>query len=165
MTAKYGAKRWYPPALAYEALIQRAQLEVADSETFSVTMDDMSGKTPNDSEYKENLTKHHEQLKQTGCNFFPMQFPSLVGRLKFVNSRDSNIVQAADLVAYNVFRQFREHGEKWEDQTLDTLPTYRWFAHIASKFCCDPNGRIQGYGIVKLPLYERVLWTVVKAAP
>jgi hypothetical protein len=160
MTQDYGDARWYTPAAAYEAVVQRAQNELGPPGfRFSVVIDDMTGKTPNASTYSSNLTRHHEQLKKTGCNFFPLRMTALTGRLKFVNSRDSNLIQVADLVAYNVFRQFRDYGEEWETSGLGELPTYDWFRRIAPKFRRGPNGRIQGYGVVKFPLRNRVPWT------
>lgn len=160
MTEEYGKARWYPPAAAYECLIQRMQNELGPSGLkFRVVIDDMSGKTPAENDYKENLKRHHAQLQRSGCNFVPMKVDALVGNPKFVNSRDSNLVQVADLIAYNVFRQFREHGEDWEDKGLEQLPSYDWFRRIAPKFRRGANNRIQGYGVIKFPLRVRVPWT------
>jgi hypothetical protein len=72
----------------------------------------------------------------------------------------ANLVQVADIVAYNVMRQFRDHGEEWETRSLLSLPTYDWFRRICGKFRQGPDGRIQGYGVVKLPLLDRVAWSV-----
>lgn len=168
MTEDYGAAgRWYPPAVAYEFVVQRAQNELSSTPTsrFSTVMDDMSGKTPNDSEYADNLRRHHEQLKKTGSNFIPLRIGALVGRIKFMNSRDSHLIQLADLVAYNVFRQFRDYGEQWEDEGLVRLPAYDWFRKIAQKFRRDETGRIQGYGVVKAPMRKRVPWTAGALSP
>ena len=161
LTEDYQERRWYPPAAAYECVVQRVQNELGPTgRRFRVVMDDTSGKTPKSTNYADNLRKHHEQLKRTGCNFFSMRFDALVGELKLVDSKDSNLVQVADLVAYNVFRQFRDYGEEWETAGLSQLPTYDWFARMAGKFRRGPNGRIQGYGVVKFPLRNRVQWGV-----
>lgn len=160
MVEKYGKDKWYTPAVAYEALVQRMQNALGpEGLEFRVIIDDMTRKTPNASAYRENLKRHHAQLKRSGCNFVRMRVDSLVGDLRFVNSRDSNAVQVADLVSYNVFRQFREYGEEWEDVGLAQLPSYDWFRRMAPKFRRGPNNRIQGYGVVKFPLRARVPWT------
>ena len=40
------------------------------------------------------------------------------------------------------------------------LPLYEHFARIAGKFYRGSNGRIQGFGVVKFPLRNRVKWIV-----
>jgi hypothetical protein len=159
MVEDYQKTKWYTPAVAYEAIVQRLQNELGPRrQTFGVVIDDMTGKTPNHSEYRENLKRHHRQLQRTGGNFVSMPMDALTGDLRFVNSRDSNLVQVSDLIAYNVFRQFRDFGEEWEDLGLTQLPSYDWFRRIAPKFRCGPDGRIQGFGVIKFPLRVRVPW-------
>jgi hypothetical protein len=160
MRDKYGENAWYPPAIAYEALLQRAQNALQGTGEFSVVIDDMTGKTPAQNDYKENLKRQHARLKQRGSSLIQgFAFDALAGRPKFVSS-ESNLVQVADIVAYNVMRQFRDHGEEWETRGLTNLPTYDWFRRICGKFRQGPNGRIQGYGVVKLPLIDRVTWSL-----
>ena len=152
---------WYPPAVAYELLVQRAQLELEGSGSFSVEIDNMSGKTPNNNPYDRNLMRQHALLQQYGSTLRKgMRLDGLAGRLVFVDSARSELVQVADLVAYNVFRQFREHGEEWEEEGLKKLPTYAYFRRLSEKFRSGPGGRIQGYGVVKMPLRTRVRWGV-----
>src|SRR4030095_16884974 len=85
-------------------------------------------------------------------------FTALRGDIRFVNSAQSELIQVADVAAYNVFRQFKDHGEAWEQRDLGTLPTYAYFARLLKKFRADRNGRIQGYGVVKMPRRGRVPW-------
>ena len=70
------------------------------------------------------------------------------------------MLQVADVVAYNVYRQFRQYGEEWERQGLSILPAYDWFLRIAEKFRRGPDGRIQGFGVGKIPLRTRVHWRI-----
>jgi len=82
----------------------------------------MTGATPKGNQYRTNLRRHHAQLKQTGSYLYRgIRFPHLRD-LRFVDSKRSELVQVADLVAYNVYRQFRDHGEAWEQVGLQTLP-------------------------------------------
>lgn len=163
MREKYGDSAWYPPAAAYEVVLQRAQMDLGEKSPLSdwaVVVDDMTGATPFGNQYRINLKRHHRQLKKTGSVLWPgYSFPNLQ-ELVFVDSGNSHLTQAADIVAYNVFRQFREYGEEWEDEGLARLPTYDWFARIARKFRRDGTGRIQGFGVVKVPLLRRVRWRV-----
>jgi hypothetical protein len=159
MVEQYGESAWYPPAVAYEGIIQRADSHCRDlNATFSVTMDDTTGKTPKRNEYKSNLERQHAQIKKTGSRLLNKPIKTLEGRLRFVDSATHHLIQIADLVSYNVMRQFRDHGEDWESPKDSKLPTYDWFAKLLPRFRQGPRGRIQGYGVVKIPLKRRVTW-------
>ena len=159
---------WYAPAIAYDLLMQRVVQELRQPGCISVIVDDMTGKTPKGNEYKVNLRRHHNQLRQRGSNLRRgLSFAPLAGELRFINSAYSHQIQVADLVAYNVYRQFVDHGEAWETPSGRDLPTYEWFNRLGAKFRKGQNGRVQGYGIAKFPLRKRVPWAYVddKAAP
>lgn len=151
------ASPWYAPAAAYEALLQRVVQEVRPPDTVSVFVDDMTGATPLGTQYKANLRKHHDQLRRRGSTLVRKLDFSPLGDLRFVDSAHSHPVQVADIVAYNVYRQFLEHGEAWE-QAQKTLPVYDWFLRLGGKFRRGPDNRVQGYGVVKFPLLNRVPW-------
>lgn len=160
MQEDYPPSRWYAPAVAYEILLQRVENELCGKGRVSVVIDDMTGKTPKGNEYKGNLKRHHMQLIQRGSTLKKgFKFTCLAG-LKFVSSQVSNLVQVADVVSYNVFRQFQDHGEAWEELGRISLPAYPYFARILTKFRQGPDGRIQGFGVVKFPLRLRVKWRV-----
>lgn len=152
---------WYAPAVAYEILLQRIESEMKGKGIVTISVDDMTGATPKGNQYKDNLKKHHERLKRTGSKLLSnIEFEWIKGRLKFINSSHSHLVQVADIAAYNVYRQFTDHGEKWEERGLETLPTYDHFVRLAEKFRTGPKKRVQGYGVVKFPLKERVPWSI-----
>ena len=68
----------------------------------------------------------------------------------------------ADLIAYAVYRQFVDHGPEWEQDT-NSLPLYEYLRRVAHRFR-QQGRRIQGYGIVKMPLKKRVKWAVKRKA-
>ena len=156
--ARYGSKAWYPPAIAYELLMQRAVQAVRLPDTLAVVIDDMMGATPAGNQYKANLKTHHAQLRKTGSKLQPkLRFDSVNNDLRFVDSAHWIQVQVADIVAYNVYRQFVDHGEAWESSDNDApLPVYPWLEKLGPKFRSDSSGRIQGYGIIKFPLENRI---------
>lgn len=165
MQENYGQNAWYAPTAAYDALMQRAVQAVPDGSSLSVTADDISGRTPKHNEYKELLSKHHAQLQQRGSTLVrSISFSCLTGPVRFMNSQHSDLIQVADLAAYNVHRQFRDFGTEWETPMKRgvPLPTYAYFNRISGKFRKDGNGRIQGFGIVKFPLRRRIRWTIQK---
>src|SRR5262249_94764 len=108
---------------------------------------------------------HHAKLRKSGSTLQPsISFECLDSPLRFVNSQHFDLIQAADLVSYNIQRQFRDHGEHWEKPAPGggNLPMYPYFEKINEKFRTDKNGRVQGFGIVKAPLLKQVRWTLVK---
>lgn len=163
MQETYGGNAWYAPTVAYDVLLQRAVQAVTAGDTLSVIVDDISGKTPRKNDYKELLADHHDTLIARGSKLQPtISFKCLKGAVRFVNSARSDLLQAADLISYNVHRQFRDYGEEWENIGAGPrdLPMYPHFERISRKFRCDANRRVQGYGIVKFPLRQRVYWRV-----
>lgn len=167
MQEKYERPRapWYAPTMAYECLMQRAARAVPAGDTLSVTIDDISGKTPKHTKYKEMVAAHHGRLRKYGSKLQPhISFECLDSAARFVLSQHFELIQAADLVSYNVHRQFKDHGEDWETPPPGggNLPMYPYFEKINEKFRMDNNGRVQGFGIVKAPLLKQVRWAIVK---
>lgn len=151
---------WYAPAIAYELLLQRAVQECRHPNSISIVVDDMTGATPKGNQYKKNLTNHHRNLRQRGSSLYKgIDFSSLTGEVKFVNSAFSPLVQVADIIAYNIYRQFVQYGEKWEEEGLERLPTYEWFDKLGKKFRQGPDQRVQGFGVAKFPLLRRIRWS------
>lgn len=70
---------------------------------------------------------------------------------KFEKSFNSNFLQLADSVAYNVWRQFVDHGDSWEDKKGKQLAMYPFFKKISNCFYTKDDGRVAGYGIIKVP--------------
>ena len=74
--------------------------------------------------------------------------------IRFEESKNSNFLQLADTVAYNTYRQFVEHGDKWDmlSSHKGSLPMYSYFERISDNFYCDPATKVvKGYGLTKLP--------------
>ena len=151
---------WYAPAVAYETMLLRVQQELLPSQQVAVIIDDTTGKTPKGNEYKKNLERQHNKLKKYGSALWKGKtFPSLTTQ-KFVNSQNSNLVQVADVCAYNVLRQFQMYGNEWEDSNCQKLPLFEYFAKIHTKFRQDNSGKIQGYGIIKMPQRKKIGWSI-----
>lgn len=158
--AAYGLQPWYAPAIAYECLMQRAQLEMlACGGRVHVTVDDMDGATPRGKQYRDNLERHHNLLKTKGSR---LQRGHVLDRLlgiSFADSRADERLQLADLVSYAVYRQWIEYPQAWDADTQQ-LPLYDYLGRLGGKFCCGPEGVIAGYGLVKFPTKARRRWTI-----
>ncbi len=72
----------------------------------------------------------------------------------FDNSTNSNFLQLADMVAYNVWRQFVDYGDEWDIHSPEgehrILPTYPYFDKISSSFYTK-DARLSGIGLIKVP--------------
>lgn len=150
----------YPPAIAYECILQRAQQEMNErTGRANVTIDDMDGATPSGNQYLYLLKRQHNLLKNYGSRLIDGMAFDRINKINFRDSQKEELLQLSDLVAYSVYRQFVDYGPEWE-QSVGELPTYEYLNRIARKFRQSSNGRIQGYGIVKFPVEKKILWQV-----
>ena len=80
--------------------------------------------------------------------------------MSFEKSDSSNLLQLADTVAYNVWRQSVDNGLRWDQDTGDpALKMYEHFERISDYFYANPeNNQVKGYGIIKLPDPEGAKW-------
>lgn len=161
MLAKYSTAAWYPSATAYQFLLQRYELELRTRERSGhVRVDDMSGSTPAHNEWRELLRSHHARLKADGCRITRLTFDHVADELLFGSSARFNLLQVADVAAYNVYRQFREHGDAWDHLGGEQVSIYPWLGKILPRFVIGPGGRLEGWGIVKWPSERKSRWVV-----
>ena len=78
--------------------------------------------------------------------------------VRFEKSVNSNFLQMADTASYNVWRQFVDFGDSWDDPK-ETLKMYHYFEKISDNFFHSPTGQISGYGIIKHPNPARIKWS------
>lgn len=124
--------------LTYKTITERFQYYLQDLKKVSgrdefgiIVCDQRSG---NDD---KRLRDHHHKLLYSGANFVS-SYKNLVESLFLQQSNHSVGIQLADLVAGAVWRKF----ERGDD---------RWFELLKPSLRRDPNGNIDGWGIVKCP--------------
>lgn len=148
----------YAGGVAYTMFLQRFQKYVSKrTAEGAVVFDDPAGKSPGGHEWRALLQKQHARLIRDGCPYTKTKFAA-IGPLTFADSRASPLIQVADLVAYNTFRQFRDHGAAWENPRLMKLPTYAHFESILNMFDKGPGNEFAGFGVAKWPLRTKVAW-------
>lgn len=77
----------------------------------------------------------------------------------FESSKTSNFLQMADNVAYNVYRQFIDYGDDWDNKDIKRIKMYPFFEKISDNFYCDPKtNRVAGYGLVVIPSPIKIRW-------
>ena len=69
---------------------------------------------------------------------------------RFEKSKNSNFLQLADTVAYNVYRQFVGYGDLKENLDIESTERYSYLNRLIKNFY-NKNGKITGYGIVRVP--------------
>lgn len=157
---EYDSRAFYAPAIAYECIAQRVQLEMmACGGYVHVTIDDMTGATPKGSQYRDNLERHHRLLRTSGSQLQRGKRMDRLEGIAFTNSAADERIQLADLVIYCVNKQFTEHGAEW-DGSGDHLPVYAYLGRILGRFCRSPSGVVDGYGIVKFPRLGGNRWSI-----
>jgi len=156
LSKKYKKVVFDPSPLCYEFLLQR----VANYSTqysidlVNVFFDDMTGKNITGSDWKELLKKQHSNLKKGYSPLYrnwtkrlKMNYFSISKNIQFIDSKESLLIQIADLCAYNVMRQSREC---WCN--LDNPPFYKGYSWILPIMHRDPaSGQIFRFGVVNFP--------------
>jgi len=152
---------WHSSTVAYRILIQRYHKYLEENQVEGETIfDDISGKTKAGNEWKKLLYNQHKALQEKGCKLTGMKFPLLKGELEFKDSAEYTLLQLADLAAYNVFRQMREHGGEWTDKGTKSVELYDWLNKMVSKFRLSEGNIISGRGIVVYPDENRKKWKI-----
>ncbi len=76
------------------------------------------------------------------------QVNQIVEGLLFIPSHENSLIQLADICAYNIYRQFHDYGDQWEQGFQNK---YDYFARVEPKLYSDSKGNYRGYGIRKFP--------------
>ena len=156
----YGTNAHYPAAVAYECLLQRAEYEMRRcGGNAAVRVDLMSGKTPDGDNHQDLIKTQHDYLRKNGSRLLRgYSFGRIEGEVRFWNSAKSNLIQVADITAYNILRQFRDNSSEWDDPLSKQVPVYEPLGRLLPKYCADANGEVQGFGIVKFPRLASKKW-------
>ena len=140
-----------PLQMLVQVLFDRVELH--PSRQCTIVFDQM------DREIKSVKHRHGEILKISNKEIDLGSFQKKYSHHKprFETSKDSNFLQLADSVAYNVYRQFVDYGDVWEDKQAGSLKMYPFFERISDNFY-NKGGRIAGLGVVKVPDPGKIHW-------
>ncbi|MBN1460609.1 MAG: DUF3800 domain-containing protein [Armatimonadetes bacterium] len=151
----------HPSALGYQVFLQRYQkFLMATNALGAVMIDEPSGKSGPGNKWKDLLKRQHARLKKHGCSYTGTTFDNVLDSIDFLDSAHSSLVQLADLVAYNTFRQFKDHGSAWDDPDATQLSVYPYLDRMLPRFYRARDRVISGYGIAKMPTRARKKWVV-----
>ncbi len=165
MTDKYVAPQ-SPSSLAYRLLFERFQQFLESQGEGShglVIFDRIHDANFREQGYENLLAQQHLRYLQQGTEF--VEISNIVEGLLFISSAVNNFIQLADLCAYDVFRQFKEHGSEWDAPQGEQWPLYGYLKRIVHRFYRGPGGLLAGYGLKKYPDFaklglQKVNWTL-----
>jgi len=146
-----------PSSLAYRHIFERFQhfLESQADATYGlVIFDKIHDAAFRTKGYENLLARQHLRYLQQGTDF--VQIDNVVEGLLFISSAENNFIQLADLCAYDLFRQFRDHGKQWDTPAGDRWPLYEYFGRIVHRFYTGPGNVLSGFGIKKYPDHKKL---------
>ena len=139
--------------LAYQMLMERIQtfLEQQQGNPNGLIIHDLIDEKPGlPRSHQKEIVDLHERLLHEGRTTYK-NISNLIEGVHFIPDDQSNFLQLADLMAYNVFRQFTEHSKEWDEGvSLTRMTKYPQFERILPKFFRS-GARVRGYGIKKFP--------------
>ena len=141
--------------MAYELLLERAAgfLSQCDNAPCGIIIHDLIQESASNESrgHQKAILEVHQQFQDRGRTDFA-SVEKIIEGVHFLPTDQSNFLQVADLVAYNVYRQFNDHWEPWEEgEALSAMPKYDFFERLLPKFYKSSAGMIKGYGIKKFP--------------
>lgn len=141
--------------MAYELLLERIArfLSGCDNAPCGIVIHDLIQESSSSQarSHQKAILELHERFQDRGRTGFA-SVEKIIEGVHFLPTDQSNFLQLADLVAYNVYRQFTNHWEEWDEgQAFATMTKYPFFERILPKFYKSGAGAIKGYGIKKFP--------------
>ncbi len=138
-----------PSSLAYRLLFERIENFLTKQEQYGIVIfDKITELEVSKKGYENLLARQHQRYLEKGTEF--VQISQIVEGLLFIPSHENNLLQLADLCAYNTYRQFVDYGEEWRRYGRFS-ERYPYFARIESKFDRSANGNVNGYGLKLFP--------------
>ncbi len=140
-------------SLALECLAQRVQDYLKPDEKCSFTMDIMSTNAES-----RRIAKSYKSMIENNGNIVKFELSRIASRLIFADSKANHMVQLADLVAYNIFRQYKKHGNPFDGSRFDDTNYYHLDRLLPKTFLRDSLGSVDGYGLTSIPLGSQPAW-------
>ncbi|BCW94742.1 MAG: DUF3800 domain-containing protein [Fimbriimonadales bacterium] len=137
-----------PSALAYRLLFERVDsfLKQQGNAYGVLIFDKISEGQFRKKGYENLLAQQHQQYLERGTEL--VQVNQIAEGLLFIPSHENNMIQLADLCAYNIYRQFCDYGDEWQHGFQSK---YLYFERIESKLYRGSAGDYRGWGIQKFP--------------
>ena len=141
--------------MAYELLLERGVgfLSRCDNAPYGIIIHDLIQESASSEvrSHQKAILELHDKFQNRGRTDF-VSVEKIIEGVHFLPTDQSNFLQVADLVAYNVYRQFADHWEQWEEgKSLSRMTQYEFFGRLLPKFYKSGAGVIKGYGIKKFP--------------
>ncbi|MCL5102844.1 MAG: DUF3800 domain-containing protein [Armatimonadetes bacterium] len=149
MQQKY-AKPQSPSSVAYRLIFERVELFLKNQvDTHGILIfDKITELEMKKKGYENLLARQHLRYLEKGTEFLAIS--RIAEGLLFIPSHENNLLQLADLCAYNVHRQFRAHGKEC-DSPDGFVNRYSYFERIEPKLYKSADGNFMGWGLKRFP--------------
>lgn len=139
-----------PNALAYRMLFESIEVFLTQEvDDFGmVIFDKITEMVAKKQGYEDLLYRQHVRYLEKGTGFLSIN--RIIEGLLFIPSNESNLIQLADLCAYNIYRQFMIYGKEW-DKSGKFRHYYNFFKLIDPKIWKGKDGNYRNSGIKKYP--------------
>lgn len=146
---------------ATQVLLERLHKSNFDGDSSIVVFDQMESKVnPKIGNHKNMLAIY---TSNAGVDHIYVDEYKSISKVVFDSSATEPFLQVADVVAYNVFRQFCEFGRDWTDED-GNVTCYKYFGRLLCNTYCSPypyhNSLIRGYGITLVPDFAKKSWSL-----
>jgi len=134
-----------PLVMATQALLDR--IELGPNNTSLIIFDQMEDVLKSERGAQGDILKVANHEINLHAFFEKYSYASI----SFEKSKNSNFLQIADSIAYNIFRQFVDYGDEWDGS--DAIgDMYTYFEKTYNNFYCrEGDNQPKGVGISKLP--------------
>lgn len=137
-----------PLQILSQVLFDRVELH--PSVKASIVFDQMEGRIKSVRHEQGDIIKISDKVLDLGSFHEKYSHASS----SFERSSNSNFLQMADTVAYNIFRQFVTFGHEWRKNNIDAMSSYEHFEKIKPNFYKREGGSVAGSGLVKIPRHQ-----------
>jgi len=114
---------------------------------------------------------HHDRIlnvlqKNAGMEKIYVDKYDRITDIKFMGSHNENLLQVADICAYNIYRQFVEFGRDWcgknKKEGKSVMATYPYFDRIRCNFLFNTlTKQVRGIGLTCIPDIDKINWGIL----
>lgn len=146
---------FYSSSQAYEHLCQRLvnynHSAEGEKRSIIICIDDMTGKSPGNREWKKLLIKKHEGLLAGNSRVFrPIDYSTIQREIYFKDSASLNMLQIADFCAFLTYNQIKNIKLKLENKEKEIDSRTQYFQKLWKSFH-KKDGKVFNFGLVLFP--------------
>lgn len=149
MQNQYGVNACDPTEYCFESLVERMEgfLTQIAAHDYGIVIHDRISNIQATKSVESAIRRKQARIQHQGTPY--QQVDHVIEDVFFQHSHENNLLQVSDLLGYNIYRQFRDHGQEW-DQNQSFTNKYPFFSRYEHHIVVS-NGDYAGVGIKKMP--------------